>query len=166
MKTKLQDNMTKERAVSKHSSKILGDLLAKITPVSQFQTNTRMTVAARIDDLIIARGWGKSELAQKLNKNPSEVTKWLSGTQNFTLDTLSEIAFIMQIPVSELFAPMQIQIVGRMHVTIKVEMDRPAIQYLTRSIGGELCDIEGYENAINKNLMITSYCYNREHSRF
>jgi len=166
MKTKRSDTMTKERAVSKHSSKILGDLLAKITPVSQFQTNTRMTVAARIDDLIVARGWGKSELAQKLNKNPSEVTKWLSGTQNFTLDTLSEIAFIMQIPVAELFAPMQIQIVGRMHVTIKVEMDRPAIQYLTRSLGGEFCDNAAYENTINKPVMITPHCFSREHSRF
>ncbi len=165
MKTKLPDNMTRERAVSKHSSKILGDLLAKISPVSQFQTNTRMTVAARIDDLIVARGWGKSELAQKLNKNPSEVTKWLSGTQNFTLDTLSEIAFIMQIPVAELFAPMQVQIVQRMHITIKAEMDRPGIPYLTRSSSGEICLGTKLENSMYQHAVIPPFCVNRKASR-
>jgi transcriptional regulator with XRE-family HTH domain len=153
--------MTNEKAIRKHSSSILDELLGKITPVSQFQTNTRMTVAARIDDLIVARGWGKSELAQKLNKNPSEVTKWLSGTQNFTLDTLSEIAFIMEIPVGELFAPVQVQIIARMHVRITVRMQTPSIQYLTPSERPEFPEREytGF-----KHILITPHS-RREYSR-
>lgn len=36
-----------------------------------------------------------------MDKNPS--TKWLSGTQNFTVDTLAEIAHVLNLTVSDLF---------------------------------------------------------------
>src|SRR5690606_5929768 len=42
-------------------------------------------------DILAELGWKKKDLAEKLGKNPSEVTKWLSGKHNFTTDTLAEI---------------------------------------------------------------------------
>ena len=50
-----------------------------------------MLIAARIDDALKAKNWTQKQLAEAMNKRPSEVTKWLSGTHNFTLET---IAFI------------------------------------------------------------------------
>ncbi len=32
-----------------------------------------------------------NEFAEKINKRPSEITKWLSGSHNFTIDTIFEI---------------------------------------------------------------------------
>lgn len=55
------------------------------------QTRKRMLIAARLEDILNELGWKKKDLAEKLGKNPSEVTKWMSGTHNFTTDTLSEI---------------------------------------------------------------------------
>lgn len=97
--------MKKKIAASKHASSVINQLLDEITPVEKLQTNTKMTLAARLDDLITARGWCKSEFAEKVNKNPSEITKWLSGTQNFTIDTLAEISVVLGVSVSELGAP-------------------------------------------------------------
>lgn len=50
------------------------------------------------------RGWilSKIDLAKKFGKSPSEITKWLSGNHNFTVDTLIEIERVLDI---KLLAP-------------------------------------------------------------
>jgi predicted transcriptional regulator len=82
--------MMNKKTARKYTSNVITQLLSETTPVEALQTNTKMTQAARLDDLITERGWDKNEFAEKVNKNPSEITKWLSGTQNFTLDTLAK----------------------------------------------------------------------------
>jgi len=101
--------MNNKKHARKYSSPVIKALLCNILPVVKKQNHTRMTIAARLDDLIKARGWSKSVFAEKVNKNPSEVSKWLSGTQNFTIDTLAEIAFALNIPIAELFEPQLVQ---------------------------------------------------------
>ena len=123
--------MNNNKTARKYSSPIIGELLGEITPVEKLQATTKMTIAARLDDLIKARGWGKSEFAEKVNKNPSEITKWLSGTQNFTIDILSEIAVALKMPVTELFAPKQVQVINKVHYVVSVRERQPGIKYVT-----------------------------------
>ena len=120
-------NNTKKR----RKSRIISELLNEITPVEKMQASTKMTLAARIDDLLLKRGYGKSEFAEKMNKNPSEITKWLSGTQNFTIDTLSEIAVALEISIAELFIPKQIQVLNEVHFVLNLQNAQPAVQYFT-----------------------------------
>lgn len=63
----------------------------KNTPTGDPRSQKRMLLAARLKDILAELGWKKKDLAEKLGKNPSEVTKWLSGKHNFTTDTLAEI---------------------------------------------------------------------------
>jgi len=56
-----------------------------------------MLVALRIDKGIKAKGWKKKDLALALNKQRSEITKWLSGTHNFNTDTLFDIERVLNI---------------------------------------------------------------------
>ena len=123
--------MMNKKTARKYTSPVTNQLLAEITPVEKLQTNTKMTLAARLDDLITARGWGKSEFAEKVDKNPSEITKWLSGTQNFTIDTLAEIGVVLNMPVSELFAPKQVHVINRVQVVITVKEVQQSIRYVT-----------------------------------
>lgn len=123
--------MMNKKTARKYTSPVTNQLLAEITPVEKLQTNTKMTLAARLDDLITARGWGKSEFAEKVNKNPSEITKWLSGTQNFTIDTLAEIGVVLNMPVSELFAPKRVHVINRVQVVITVKEVQQSIRYVT-----------------------------------
>jgi ribosome-binding protein aMBF1 (putative translation factor) len=97
--------MKHKKTARKYSSPVIKQLLSEISPVEKKQNYTKMTIAARLDDLIKARGWSKSVFAEKVNKNPSEITIWLSGTQNFNIDTLAEIAFVLNMPIAELFEP-------------------------------------------------------------
>lgn len=52
-------------------------------------------IAARIDALLKKKGWTKTELAKRTGKKSSEVSKWLSGTQNFTLRTIALIEEVL-----------------------------------------------------------------------
>ena len=64
-----------------------------------------MILAAKIDDGIKAKGWRKLDLANKLNKKPSVITKWISGTHNFTIDTLWDIEKLLEINLIRLDEP-------------------------------------------------------------
>ena len=123
--------MMNKKSARKYTSPVNNQLLGEITPIEKLQTNTKMTLAARLDDLITSRGWSKSEFAEKVNKNPSEITKWLSGTQNFTIDTLAEIGVVLNMPISELFAPKRAHVINKVQVVITVKGVQQSIRYVT-----------------------------------
>ena len=53
----------------------------------------RQTIAARqIEEALKKRGLSKKQFADLMGRNPSEVTKWLSGRHNFTIALLQEIS--------------------------------------------------------------------------
>jgi len=80
-----------------YNSNLIDELLQGISPEELERTNKRMLLAARIDDAITKKGWKKKDLAKALDKTPSEISKWLSGTHNFTIDTLFDIEKILDI---------------------------------------------------------------------
>lgn len=86
-----------------HNSASLEELMAEIIPLEMAQTQAKMELAARIEDLMKAKGWNKKQLAAAVGKQPSEVTKWCSGTQNLTMDVLTEIAFALEVELASLF---------------------------------------------------------------
>ncbi len=61
------------------------------------KTATLMRFAAQIDDALKAKGMSQRDLATKLGKQPSVISKWLSGTHNFTADTLMDIQDVLDI---------------------------------------------------------------------
>lgn len=95
----MNKNMNK---LSNKNENILNQLLAEISDLDQFKTDNKMSISACIADRIIHSGLSKVKLAEQLSKRPSEITKWLSGTHNFTIDTLSEIAFLFKLELVEL----------------------------------------------------------------
>lgn len=52
----------------------------------------RAVVASQIREALARRGMTRKQLADALGRRPSEVTKWLGGNHNFTIDLLSEIS--------------------------------------------------------------------------
>ena len=78
-----------------YTDSIIDEILSEISPDEFLMTEKKMLLAARIDDAIKARGWQKQDLAKALHKRPSEISKWLSGTHNFTTETLWEIEKIL-----------------------------------------------------------------------
>ncbi len=82
-----------------YTSALLDDILSQISPAEQLKTDKRMLLAAQIDDAITAKDWKKKDLAVALGKRPSEISKWLSGTHNFTTDTLFDLERVLDIEI-------------------------------------------------------------------
>ncbi|MBN1184531.1 MAG: helix-turn-helix transcriptional regulator [Bacteroidales bacterium] len=80
-----------------YTSPILDEIQNMIDPNDQEKTNKRMLLAAKIYDAMEAKGWKNKDLAEALNKKRSVITKWLSGTHNFTQDTLCDIERVLDI---------------------------------------------------------------------
>jgi len=74
-----------------YTSDILDELLSEITPEEQRRTDKRMLLALKIEKAMKAKNWKKGDLAREMNKKPSVITKWLSGTHNFESNTLFEL---------------------------------------------------------------------------
>lgn len=84
--------------MSKEKSKdLLSELLGNITPEEQAKTDKKMILATKIANAIKVKGMKKSEFADEMGKVPSEISKWLSGTHNFTIDTLMDIEQVLSI---------------------------------------------------------------------
>ena len=56
------------------------------------RTRDRMLLACRITDTLRKKRITQKRFAQMLGKRESEVSEWLSGNRNFTIDTLSDIS--------------------------------------------------------------------------
>lgn len=111
--------MNKISKARKYSSSKLQKLLDEVTPLEMKQTKIKMQLAARIEDFMRAKAWNKSQFAEKVGKNPSEITKWLSGTQNFTTDILTEIAASFEIEISDLFDNQESPVIYRKEIVVK-----------------------------------------------
>lgn len=82
-----------------YKSPFIDALLKDISSDESEKTEKRMLLAARIDEAIKAKGWKQKDLAKALKKSPSEISKWLSGTHNFTSDSLFDIERVLGISI-------------------------------------------------------------------
>jgi len=55
------------------------------------RTRNRMLVAVAIADALKAKGISQKQFAAMTGRSESEISEWLSGDRNFTIDTLSDI---------------------------------------------------------------------------
>lgn len=52
-------------------------------------------IVDRIHEILAKQGKEQKELARMLGKNESEISKWMSGTHNFTINTLAKIQAVL-----------------------------------------------------------------------
>lgn len=105
----------------KYSSSILKGMLYEVSPMETEQIKVKMQLAARIEDCMHENSWSKSQFAKQMKKNPSEITKWLSGTHNFTIDKLVEIAHTLGVDLAYLLESPSVQVVYRKDIVVKLE---------------------------------------------
>ncbi len=58
-------------------------------------------IVVRISELLKQEGITQKELAEKMNKMPSEISKWLNGDHNFTLKSLAKLEAELGAPLLE-----------------------------------------------------------------
>ena len=71
----------------------LMDEIRRTTPPEiKKQVDLCVAIANRIYDILDERGMSQRDLARKLGKTETEVSRWLSGTHNLTIATIAKIA--------------------------------------------------------------------------
>lgn len=79
-------------------SSIIDNLLESTSKEEAGKVELRMLMAVKIADAMQSKGWKNKDLMEAMGKrNPSVITKWLSGTHNFTMDTLHDLQLVLDI---------------------------------------------------------------------
>jgi transcriptional regulator with XRE-family HTH domain len=81
---------------------LLKELFDGMKEIEKVQVETKFNLASNIEKLLQNKGISKSEFASRLGKSPSEISKWMSGKHNFTIDTLLEVAYALKVDIKEL----------------------------------------------------------------
>ena len=74
------------------TNKILDEIRGHISPDVKKQLEISVSLANRIYDILDKKGMTQKDLAKLLGKTETEVSRWLSGTHNFTIATIAKIS--------------------------------------------------------------------------
>ena len=85
-----------------YDSPLVKSLLSEIPPEQMEAVRVRMLIANSIANAIAEKGLSKQEFARLMKQNPSAVSRWLSGTHNFTIDTLIAIQRVLGIELLQI----------------------------------------------------------------
>lgn len=70
---------------------IFQDALNSVPKRIKGEVDRSFDIANRINAILNQKGWSQTDLARKTGKSCTVVSRWLSGTQNFTLRTIALI---------------------------------------------------------------------------
>ena len=75
------------------------DALAKIPTDIDKQVGWSMRVSDKIADVLHESGMSQKDFAKSMGRSEAEVSRWLSGTHNFTLSTLAKISACLGVDI-------------------------------------------------------------------
>ena len=80
-------------------SSIIDDRRQKVNPEVRQMVNLSFKIVDRIHTILENKGLKQKDLALRLGKNESEISRWMRGTHNFTIDTLISIEDALGEPI-------------------------------------------------------------------
>jgi len=80
-----------------YSSPLIQAMADAVTPQEQEQTDYKMKLATKIYMAMKAIGMTQTQFAESMGKPISLISRWMSGTHNFTIDTLIDIQRVLGI---------------------------------------------------------------------
>lgn len=76
--------------------------LAGIPEETKAEFELSFGIADRLSTLLKEKGISQRELANRMGKRESEVSKWLTGRHNFTMRTIAQISAALNAPLIEI----------------------------------------------------------------
>ena len=81
------------------ASKIFEDAINSIAPETEARVRLSIEIVERIAQIMERKNINQAHLAKMLGKTPSEISKWLSGTHNFTLKSIQKLESVFGQPL-------------------------------------------------------------------
>ena len=80
-------------------SRIIEARRTKVSPEARRRVALSFLIVDRIHSILQEKGLKQKDLANMLGKKESEISKWMRGTHNFTIETISSIEDVLGIPI-------------------------------------------------------------------
>lgn len=80
-------------------NKLFHDSLAAIPDEQKAEFELSFGIAERMDAILKEKNISQRELARRLGKRESEVSRWLTGRHNFTTSTIAKIETALGSPL-------------------------------------------------------------------
>ena len=78
------------------TNRMMDEIRGSISPEMKLQMEMSVAIANRIYEILEAKGMTQKDLAKRLGKTETEVSRWLSGTHNLTLSTICKISAALE----------------------------------------------------------------------
>lgn len=79
----------------KRTNYIMDEIRQTISPDMKIQMELSVAIANRIYSILEQRGMSQKDFAKLMGKTETEVSRWLSGTHNLTISTISKITYVL-----------------------------------------------------------------------
>ncbi|MBN8720076.1 MAG: helix-turn-helix transcriptional regulator [Sediminibacterium magnilacihabitans] len=120
-------------------SPIFGDLQSKISAEQQEETNYKMKLAAKIYQAMKARGMNQTQFAVAMGERQvSLISRWLSGTHNFTISTLIAVQRVLDITLLDVETTKSQPV-----VQIKLSVSSPISEWTRFNLDQYISDMGG-----------------------
>ena len=80
-------------------SSVLENRRKQVNPEIREAVDLSFQIVDRIHEILTEKGLKQKDLAMLLGKKEAEISKWMRGTHNFTIDTLVAIERALQAPI-------------------------------------------------------------------
>ena len=81
---------------------IIGARRAIVLPEVRRRVDLTFLIVDRIHSILEEKGLKQKDLASMLGKKESEISKWMRGTHNFTIDTITSIENALGTPILQI----------------------------------------------------------------
>ncbi len=81
---------------------IIGARRAIVSPEVRRRVDLTLLIVDRIHSILEEKGLKQKDLASMLGKKESEISKWMRGTHNFTIDTITSIENALGTPILQI----------------------------------------------------------------
>lgn len=86
-------------------SSILETRRKAVNPAIRQQVDLSFRIVDRIHEILQTKGLKQKDFAAIMGKSEAEISKWMRGTHNFTIDTLLSIERNLDEPILMVYSP-------------------------------------------------------------
>lgn len=77
------------------TTELFREVVANVPEDVRLETDWSFAISDKIADALEKKGMTQKMFAKQIGKTETEVTRWLSGTHNFTLRTIAKISSVL-----------------------------------------------------------------------
>ena len=79
----------------KTTTELFSEAVSNVSEDVRLETDWSFAISHKIADALEEKGMTQKMFAKQIGKTETEVSRWLSGTHNFTLRTIAKISSVL-----------------------------------------------------------------------